>query len=630
MPRYSLIEHLGDTPVDPPVDTPTYTPTDTPTYTPTYTPTDTPTNTPQGSLLNQLAVTYPAISFLISSLTSKGGLSAAATAAASTAAGRTSDQNSAILAAVTAAIAHDTGYDSVTINNIVDVTLTQFDSQTIASLRTNQQLIASAIQNSATPNTNNISPLLISVIITASGLTMALLLTPGGPPQESSQYSDALVSAIMNALYCIEPKLAVSAQSAGVVVPILPSFIVNHIASYNSVASNPRNICTAPPPQPPQPPQPGSVPCSTAYVTPSASDNTNNTIFLTGPNCAVGGTTVSIIPGGTILAEIGAGKKYNNAKWIFGGVETNASANASQAFSVTLPNVSSTVPVRFSVSAANGAFMYSEINITITPNPSIPPPPPPPTPPSAPNDSATILKNGVKVFADYTVRGVFGNYYSTFSAYTGGASKFKSDLITEIATGVKISESRLSVTNLSQINGNDLSITFVINNIVPSTNIQKNDYLSAKCVFGEFIALITNTTAGKCNSILPQRFTNVHFKNNVERFIEHALLGGLSSATGTATVPDKVVTVPEDPNKLLDYIFMYSYLFAMLGSIFYGITNVVNINPMSTIANQNVVVAINAYIGLCGFIALFHWYLTPIPFLSTMFNNNVVKSQIKQ
>jgi hypothetical protein len=567
-----------------------------------------------------MGISYPAIPFLTASLTSIGGLSAAATAAASTAAGKTANQNTAILAAVTAAVAYDTGYDSVTINNIVDVTLTQFNNLTATSLNANQQSIIAAIQSSATPNTNNISPLLISVVFTTSGLVMSLLLSPGGPPQDSSAFSDAVVSAIMRPLYCLEPQIVKNAQSSGLPTPVLPAFVTSYITSYNSVPTNPKDICTAGPPPPP-----GSIPCSPAYITPSASDNTNNTIFLTGPNCAVGNSTVSIIPGGTILGQVGAGKKYNKATWKFNNVDTDASANASQAFSVKLPNVNGTVSVRFTVSAPNGAFLFSQININVSLDPTVPPPPPPPAPPSGPTDSATILKNGAKVFADYTVRGILGNYYSTFSAYTGGASKFKSDLISEIATAVSISQTRLSVTNLSQVNGNDLSITFVINNLVPSVNVQKNDYLSARCVFNEFIAFINNTTAGKCTSMLPQRFTNVH----IEGFMEHALLAGITSTTGTATVPDVVVTVPDAPSKLLDYIFMYSYLFAMFGSIFYGITNVININPMSTIANQNVVVAINTYIGLCGFIALFHWYLTPIPFLSTMFNKNVIKSQLK-
>ena len=56
-----------------------------------------------------------------------------------------------------------------------------------------------------------------------------------------------------------------------------------------------------------------------------------------------------------------------------------------------------------------------------------------------------------------------------------------------------------------------------------------------------------------------------------------------------------------------DYIFSYAYPISFLGACFYGIASIINVNPATVIANPNVSVILNAFIGVCGVISLFAW-----------------------
>lgn len=83
------------------------------------------------------------------------------------------------------------------------------------------------------------------------------------------------------------------------------------------------------------------------------------------------------------------------------------------------------------------------------------------------------------------------------------------------------------------------------------------------------------------------------------------------------------------PVLIPDYIFMWAFLFSFLGSIFYGVTAVINVDPSSLIVNKNVSVLINAIIGISGVVSLFVWYNMDIPSLdSTVLNSKVVKPSI--
>jgi hypothetical protein len=79
-----------------------------------------------------------------------------------------------------------------------------------------------------------------------------------------------------------------------------------------------------------------------------------------------------------------------------------------------------------------------------------------------------------------------------------------------------------------------------------------------------------------------------------------------------------------------NYIFEYAYPVAFVGSMFYGICSIINLDPSTVVANKNVSVVINGYIGVCGVIALFNWYQnTPVPVIGTYLvpNQNLIKSQ---
>jgi len=663
MPRYSVIEHLSPAPTNNPSDSLPVTP-----------------------------ITYPAIAYLTDSLSTIAKLSIGAITAATAAASMTPDQNSAILSAIATAFAYDIGYDSNAITLMASAAVREFGGLTMQSFTTNYQRISSLISVYLVQD-SNVSPVLVIIPISITGMTMSMLLSPDiGIVQASSMYTDQLVSGIMTSLYCIRPVLVESATVSGLPVPPTPTFILNYISTYNSNPSNPQNICPLkspsaffppsgppsmpnvppllspsipdmPPSMPSMPPSippsipgmPASVPskspsgsvlpplggltvapspaqvlipCTSSYTTPSSSDASNNTIFLTGPNCAKGGSSVTIIPGGTILTQVGPGKNYNSAIWTYNnGTTSDVSTNPSNANTFTLPNTNSTYSVKYTVkNTATGAYMWTALNISITADSSLPVSTAP-APPSSSEKSAFITKNGIKVYADYIIVGTFANYYSAYTGYSGGTSKFNTDLVSEIAAALKISESRLSVISANQVNGNDLSINILINNVIPYMNAQKNDQLSALCVYNSLISYINNTTPGTCSTLLPSNYTNVDDIYITEKFMEHALLSSISNVSGNATVPTVAVSKADDPSGIFDFIFMYAFLFAFLGSIFYSVIGVLNINPAEVIVNKNVAFALNMYIGVCGFCSLFYWYQTQIPF-NTFFNPNAIKSKL--
>jgi ABC-type amino acid transport system permease subunit len=80
------------------------------------------------------------------------------------------------------------------------------------------------------------------------------------------------------------------------------------------------------------------------------------------------------------------------------------------------------------------------------------------------------------------------------------------------------------------------------------------------------------------------------------------------------------------PVLIPDYIFMWAFLLAFIGSIFFSLASLVNIDPSSIIVNKNVSFAINLIVGISGFVSLFVWFNMEIPALSrTILNPNVVK-----
>ncbi len=56
-----------------------------------------------------------------------------------------------------------------------------------------------------------------------------------------------------------------------------------------------------------------------------------------------------------------------------------------------------------------------------------------------------------------------------------------------------------------------------------------------------------------------------------------------------------------------DMIFAYAYPVSFLGACFYGIASLISVDPSTIIANKNVSVLLNAFIGVCGVLSLFAW-----------------------
>ena len=80
-----------------------------------------------------------------------------------------------------------------------------------------------------------------------------------------------------------------------------------------------------------------------------------------------------------------------------------------------------------------------------------------------------------------------------------------------------------------------------------------------------------------------------------------------------------------------DMIFAYAYPVSFLGALFYGVASIVSFDPSTVVANKNVSVILNAFIGVCGVISLFNWFnQTPVPVLGSVLLPNgqkVVKAQ---
>jgi hypothetical protein len=83
------------------------------------------------------------------------------------------------------------------------------------------------------------------------------------------------------------------------------------------------------------------------------------------------------------------------------------------------------------------------------------------------------------------------------------------------------------------------------------------------------------------------------------------------------------------PVLIPEYIFMWSFLFAFLGSIFFAITSLVSVDPSSIIVNKNMSIVFNLVVGISGVISMFVWFNMDIPELDrTVLNPKVVKQNI--
>jgi hypothetical protein len=53
---------------------------------------------------------------------------------------------------------------------------------------------------------------------------------------------------------------------------------------------------------------------------------------------------------------------------------------------------------------------------------------------------------------------------------------------------------------------------------------------------------------------------------------------------------------------------MYAYPVSFVGSMAYGILSILQTDPSQIIANKNLVLGVNIFIGLCGLLGMGAWY----------------------
>jgi len=127
-----------------------------------------------------------------------------------------------------------------------------------------------------------------------------------------------------------------------------------------------------------------------------------------------------------------------------------------------------------------------------------------------------------------------------------------------------------------------------------------------------------NTTSNRLND-LPNSLLNFKF-SNIELYEGDTLIENFSDITSAA-----------DPNSIIDYLFMYSVIFSFIGAMAYTIMSALQIDPFNIIANRNIVIAINVYFGLCGFLSFIVWCSFDTSFLYSgwfkrnWFNIDVIK-----
>ena len=102
----------------------------------------------------------------------------------------------------------------------------------------------------------------------------------------------------------------------------------------------------------------------------------------------------------------------------------------------------------------------------------------------------------------------------------------------------------------------------------------------------------------------------------------------LTKTSGTSKKPSpyikKKICVASPPSLMSDYVFMYSYLVAFFGAILYAINQTINIDPLVIIANKNISMTVNLFIGACGFVSVFRFLRWSIPYLEPKLMNPLV------
>jgi hypothetical protein len=110
------------------------------------------------------------------------------------------------------------------------------------------------------------------------------------------------------------------------------------------------------------------------------------------------------------------------------------------------------------------------------------------------------------------------------------------------------------------------------------------------------------------------------------------ILSGLGSPV-VLTVENYNPILPntsKNPSSIFDYLFYFCYPVSFGGAIFYGMISILSIDPATIIANRNVSIIINIYIGLCAFMSVFIWFNYQNPILNPyIYNQNSSRKSLK-
>ena len=70
-------------------------------------------------------------------------------------------------------------------------------------------------------------------------------------------------------------------------------------------------------------------------------------------------------------------------------------------------------------------------------------------------------------------------------------------------------------------------------------------------------------------------------------------------------------------------IFKYSYPISFIGSMAYCIMAIMQVDLFTIIANRNIVIAVNVFVGLCGFFSFTAWYSTDLSWIDDITKNTI-------
>jgi len=126
----------------------------------------------------------------------------------------------------------------------------------------------------------------------------------------------------------------------------------------------------------------------------------------------------------------------------------------------------------------------------------------------------------------------------------------------------------------------------------PPANVLSNPM----CTGSNFSAKVVGKINEKFSDVLHLSKLNIKFKNiNIINDEKYTNIGIVSSSSAT-------------PSNILDYVFMFAYPVSFLGAIFFAIMQYMSIRPVTIIGNDQAVIALNAYIAICGFLSFIYWF----------------------